>query len=65
MEEKANKNENLNETIEKEQELKKHKMDIIAAVFGAFLIGFTVGSYGKSKYKAKCEAYENINWTVF
>lgn len=60
-----NKNiENLDETIKKEDESKKKK-DIVAIVFGAFLIGFGIGSIGKNKYKAKCEAYEHINWTIF
>lgn len=60
-----NKNiENLDETIEKENETKKKK-DIVAVVLGAFLIGFGIGSIGKNKYKAKCEAYEHINWTIF
>ena len=60
-----NKNiENLDETIEKENETKKKK-DIVTVVLGAFLIGFGIGSIGKNKYKAKCEAYEHINWTIF
>lgn len=60
-----NKNiENLDETIEKEDESKKRK-DIAKIVIGAFLIGFGIGSIGKNKYKAKCEAYEHINWTIF
>lgn len=55
---------NLDETIENENETKKKK-DIVAVVLGAFLIGFGIGSIGKNKYKAKCEAYEHINWTIF
>ena len=49
----------------KNEDSSKTKRDVAAMVIGAFLIGLGIGSIGKNKYKAKCEAYEHINWTIF